>query len=188
MATCKYIFFILLTFFCINSSSVLAEFNKIKKVDITTMDFLLTRFDNFFIKNQHKILGNNPLAVRYESINYNVIYEVEKSIQIFLEAKMDRYRYKSKKYFPKLVDCNIIRNRIFFNKFGYSGITRKINYSLSESGMREVIKKTIYNLENLNEPLKNFLIDKTKINVEIIHPIKTKNISCSGNLTDIELR
>ena len=101
---------------------------------------------------------------------------------------MDRYRYKSKKYFPKLVDCNIVRNRIFFNKFGYTGITRKKNYSLSEIEMREVIKKTIYNLENLDESLKDFLIDKTKINVEIIHPIKIKSISCSGNLTDIELR
>ena len=188
MVICRYIIIILSIISYVYASSVFADFNKLQNIKITSMDFLLTKFDNFFIKNQHKILGNNPLAVRYESISYNVIYEVEKSIQIFLEAKMDRYRYKSKKYFPKLVDCKIVRNRIFFNKFGYTGITRKKNYSLSEIEMREVIKKTIYNLENLDESLKDFLIDKTKINVEIIHPIKIKSISCSGNLTDIELR
>ena len=62
------------------------------------MDFLLTKFDNFFIKNQHKILSNNPLLVRYESISYDVIYIEGKNIEIFLEAIMDRSRYKKKKY------------------------------------------------------------------------------------------
>ena len=101
---------------------------------------------------------------------------------------MDRYRYKKKKYFPKLVDCNIIRNRIFYNKIGYTGFTRKKNYSLSEEGMREILKIAIYNLENFDETTKDFLIEKTQIQVKVIHPIKIKNVSCSGNLTDIELR
>ena len=188
METCKYIFFIILSFFWINSLTALAEFKKLDSVNITAMDFLLTKFDNFFIKNQHKILGNNPLAVRFESINYDVIYEKEKNIQINLQAIMDTHRYKRKKYYPKLVDCNIIRNRIFFNKLGYTGFTRKKNYSLSEVEMREDLKRMIYNLENFDEKTKDFLIDKTIINIEVVHPRKIRNITCSGNITDIELR
>ena len=152
------------------------------------MDFLLTKFDNFFIKNQHKMLSNNPLLVRYESISYDVIYKEGKNIEIFLEAIMDRGRYKKKKYSPKKVDCNIIRNRIFYNMIGYTAFRRKINYALSESEMVEILKTAIYNLENLDDELKKFLIDKTKIKVKIIHPNRNRNYSCSGNIADFELR
>ena len=102
METCRYIFIITCFFYWTSSSAVLAEFKKLENVNITAMDFLLTKFDNFFIKNQHKILGNNPLTVTYESINYNVIYEKDKNIEIILEAVMDKRRYKKKKIFSKI--------------------------------------------------------------------------------------
>ena len=54
--------------------------------------------------------------------------------------------------------------------------------------MREILKKTIYNLENFDDELTNFLIDKTKIKVKIIHPNQNKNYSCFGNIADFELR
>ena len=54
--------------------------------------------------------------------------------------------------------------------------------------MREILKNSIYNLENLDDELTNFLIDKTKIKVKIIHPNQSKNYSCSGNIADFELR
>tara|TARA_B100001996_G_scaffold378539_1_gene362848 strand:+ start:233 stop:799 length:567 start_codon:yes stop_codon:yes gene_type:complete len=188
METCRYIFIITCFFYLINSSPILADFKKLENVNITAMDFLLTKFDNFFIKSQYKILRSNPLTVAYESINYNVIYEKDKNIQITLEAVMDKRRYERKKYFPKLVDCNIIRNKIFYNKLGYSGFLRKKNYSLSEVDMRETLKRIIYNLENFDEATKDFLIEKTIIKVEVIHPRKVRSISCSGNIADIELR
>ena len=87
-----------------------------------------------------------------------------------------------------MVDCNIVRNRIFFNKLGYTGFLRKKNYSLSEVDMRETLKRAIYNLENFDETTKDFLIEKTNIKVEVIHPRKVRNKSCSGKITDIELR
>ena len=188
MAICRYILITLSFIFWIFSTSVFADFEKLKKTEITTMDFLLTKFDNFFIKNQHKILDQNPLNVRYQGINYYVNYEKEKEIKVIIYAVMDKIRYKKKKYFPKLVDCNIIRNKIFYNQFGYSAFLRKKTYSLDEDLMREILKNTIYNLQGLNEELKDFLIDKTKISIEIIHPIQSKNRSCSGNISDFELR
>ena len=187
MAICRYIIIILSIISWIYSSSVLADFNKLKNINITSMDFLMMKFDNFFIKNQHKILGNNPLAIHYESVNYYVFYEEGKNIEIILEATMNKRRYKNKKYFPKLVDCNIVRNRIFYNKYGYTAFKRKKNYVLDEDIMRNVLKKTIYNIENLDDELADFLINKTKIKVEIIHPNRSKNRLCSGNITDLEL-
>ena len=188
MAICRYILITLSFIFWIFSTSVFADFEKLKKTEITTMDFLLTKFDNFFIKNQHKMLSNNPLLVRYESISYDVIYKEGKNIEIIIEAKMNQIRYKQKKYYPKLSDCNIVRNKIFYNKSGYTFFKRNISYALDEDMMREILKKKIYNLENLDDELKKFLIDKTKIKVKIIHPNRNRNYSCSGNIADLELR
>ena len=80
MVTCRYIVIILSIISAIYSSSVFADFNKLKNIKITSMDFLLTKFDNFFIKNQHKILRNNPLMIYYESLSYNVAYKEGKNI------------------------------------------------------------------------------------------------------------
>ena len=54
--------------------------------------------------------------------------------------------------------------------------------------MREILKNSIYNLQSLDDELKDFLIDKTKISIEIIHPIQSKNRLCSGKIIDFELR
>ncbi len=188
MVICRYILIVSFFIFWIFIKPTFADFNSLKNLEITSMDFLLTKFDNFLIKNQHKLLTNNPLRVRYQSINYNVIYNEGKNIKILIKATMDRNRYNKIKYFPKNVDCNIVRNIIFYDKMNYSAFRRKLNYALGEDEMREILKVRIYNLENLDEDLKNFLINNTKIDVTISNPILRKRISCSGNLTDLELR
>ena len=70
---------------------------------------------------------------------------------------MSIHRYtKVKKYIPKLTDCNIIRNRMIANKNGYSLITNKKNYSVSEEILFDEIKKNVFNLKNfINEISKN---------------------------------
>ena len=188
MAICKYIIIILSIIIYTYSSPVIADFNKLQNIKITSMDFLLSKFDNFFIKNQHKVLRNNPLMIYYESLNYSVSYKTGENIEVDIEAKMNQRRYKIKKYYPKLSDCNIVRNKIFYNKSGYTFYTTKRTYDLDEETMREILKKTIYNLENFDDELTNFLIDKTKIKVKIIHPNQNKNYSCFGNIADFELR
>ena len=143
MVICRSILIKLSIIFWVFSTSVFADFKKLEKIAITPIDFLLSKFDNFFIKNQHKILSNNLLIVRYESVSYDVVYKKEKNIEIFLTATMNQDRYKTKKYTPKKVDCNIIRNRIFYDRTGYSVFSRKLNYSLSESEMVEILKTLI---------------------------------------------
>tara|TARA_B100000470_G_C19744758_1_gene370912 strand:- start:211 stop:432 length:222 start_codon:yes stop_codon:yes gene_type:complete len=71
---------------------------------------------------------------------------------------------------------------------GYTAFRRKINYALSESEMVEILKTTIYNLENFDEELKSFLINKTKIMITIKNPVRKQTISCSGKLSDLELK
>ena len=188
MAICKYIIIILSIIIYTYAPATFADFNKLPNIKITSMDFLLTKFDNFFIKNQHKILRNNPLMIYYESLNYSVTYKKGENIEVAIEAKMNQKRYKRKKYFPKLPDCNIVRNKIFYNKSGYTFYKRNRTYDLDEEVMREILKKSIYNLENIDDELVSFLIDKTKIRVNIIHPNQNKNFSCSGNIADFELR
>ena len=188
MEICRFIIITLSIIIYTYSSSAFANFEKLQNTKITSMDFLLTRFDNFFIRNQHKILRNNPLMIYYESLNYSVTYKKGENIEIAIEAKMNQKRYKRKKYFPKLSDCNIVRNKIFYNKSGYTFYKRNRTYDLDEEVMREILKKSIYNLENFDDELTNFLIDKTKIKINIIHPNQNKNHSCSGNIADFELR
>ena len=97
MAICRYIIVILSIITCTYSSAVFADFNKLQDIKITSMDFLLTKFDNFFIKNQHKVLRGNPLMIYYESLNYSVTYQEGKNIKVTIEAKMNQRRYKKKK-------------------------------------------------------------------------------------------
>ena len=188
MVICRYILIASFFIFGFLIKPAFGDFNRLKNVEITSMDFLITKFDNFLIKNQRKMLINNPLRVRYQSIDYSVIYNEGKNIEILIKATMDRNRYKIKKYFPKNVDCNIVRNIIFYDKLNYSAFRRKLNYALSEDEMREILKVKIYNLENLDEDLKDFLINNTKIIVTIKNPIIKKGISCFGSLSDLELR
>ena len=82
MVICRYIIIILSLISYTYSSSVFADFNKLKNIKITSMDFLLNKFDNFFIKNQHKVLRGNPLMIYYESLNYSVTYQEGKNIKV----------------------------------------------------------------------------------------------------------
>ena len=80
-----------------------------------------------------------------------------------------------------------IRNKIVANKMGYSPITSKPNYSITEDVLFEYIKNNIFNIQNLNEDEIKGLIKKTTIKINIIHPISKFNINCSGKLSDAEL-
>tara|TARA_B100001540_G_scaffold29648_1_gene25572 strand:+ start:208 stop:777 length:570 start_codon:yes stop_codon:yes gene_type:complete len=189
MVICKYILFFFSIVFCTFSIPLNADFKKLDDVQISPIDFLMVKFDNFFIKNKNKIIDSNPFSVSYQEVNYYVVYEKNEHFQIFIEAVMDKHRYtKVKKYYPKNADCNVVRNRIFFNKFGYSIFRRKKNNALNEDMMREILIGNIFNLEYLNDDMKDFLIQNTKIKVQITHPEKGRFITCSGNIIDVELQ
>ena len=100
---------------------------------------------------------------------------------------MDQRRYKQKKYKPKLSDCNIVRNLIFFDMHGY-GFFQKRNKYLTIETMKEYFINNFLNNLYLDENEINELINNININVEIVSPIKGHNIFCSGNLIEDELK
>ena len=126
--------------------------------------------------------------VYYQTFNYEIKYFNEEKIDINIRMFMNRSRYTQKKYFPDVIDCNIVRNIIFYDKFGYSAIKRKRNQYVSVEDMNEVLKDNFFNLTNLDDESKDFLIDKTFIEILIIHPQQSKNSSCSGKISDLELK
>ena len=132
------------------------------------------KYEIFFLKNQSRVTSSKRagLMVRYQSINYDVNIDSENNTIIKINAIMDKNRYlKKKKYKPKITDCNIIRNKIVANKFGYNPFTLKPNYSITEEILLEKIKNNIFNFQNLNEDQIETLISKSTIKINIIHRI-----------------
>ena len=74
------------------------------------------------------------------------------------------------------------------NKNGYSLFTNKKNYSVSEEILFNTIKKNVYNLVNISEKNIKESINQTNIKINILHPISRFNISCSGKITQLELK
>ena len=100
---------------------------------------------------------------------------------------MDKERYRSKRYFPKLRDCNQVRNKIFMNKYGYSFLTQNYNNLVNEDSLANAINNKILNISVLSDEMKVNLLKKTKIKINIVHPRSEKNLSCSGDLLASEL-
>ena len=100
---------------------------------------------------------------------------------------MDKGRYKQKKYLPKNSDCNSLRNKWLTGLTGYSFFSHKRNYKVSEDDLEQVLKDEIYDIDELTDNEIRDLIEKTKIEIEILHPNKLNSISCAGKLTQITL-
>ena len=148
------------------------------------------KYEIFFLKNQPRVMSSKRagLMVRYQSINYDIKIDKENNTIITINAIMNKNRYlKKKKYKPKISDCNIIRNKIVADKFGYNPFTLKPNYSITEEILFDNIKNNIFNFQNLKQDQIATLINKSSIKINIIHPISKFNKSCSGNLSDAQL-
>ena len=52
---------------------------------------------------------------------------------------------------------------------------------------KQVLKDEIYDIDELTDKEVSDLIEKTKIEIEILHPNKLNSISCTGKLTQITL-
>ena len=131
--------------------------------------------------------GGGITGIAYQKIDYNFRFDSKNNFIISLDALMDRKRYKTKKYFPKIKDCTQIRNKLFTNKYGYSFFTQKLNNLVNEDLISDSINQNILNITNLNEGQKKKILNKTQIKISIIHPDNAKSISCLGKVTDVEL-
>ena len=111
----------------------------------------------------------------------------KEKITVNIYAIMDRNRYSKKNYKQKLSDCNQVRNLIFYQKHGYKFFTQKRDSALSQSVMEDIFKDIFFNNLSFNEKETEFLLNKMFVNVTIFHPIKKRELSCSGKVNDYEL-
>ena len=186
MEICKnfFKFFLVLCFVNPSFSSNIKNFN------VNFQDYLLVKYDLFFLKNVSKIVNNSSIKVMiyYQSLDYVVKIKDNQEVDVTVNAIMDTNRYKKKKYVPKISDCNVVRNQLVAGKYGYSLFTLKKNYSVTESLLREKIKDNVYNFSGINDKDTERLINSTNIYINIIHPQPVYNFTCSGKITQLELR
>ena len=184
----KIIYIGVISFILSLNNGVTKEINLTGKF-IPMKDFILLKFDLFLNNNLDNLTPGSGLThVAYQSIKYNVSIDNKNEIKININALMDKNRYKSKKYYPKLSDCNQIRNKIFLNKSGYSFFTQTLNNYVNEENLSVTINEKILNISSLDSRLKNQILEKTIINIKIFHPKSEKNITCSGKLVNTELK
>ena len=168
--------------------SVIASEKDLKNKFLPLRDFIVLKYDLFLQKNLKNLYkGGGFTGVAYQSLNYRINMNSNESILITLNATMDKKRYSSKKYYPKLKDCNQIRNKIFTNKYGYSLFSQKLNNLVNDELLSKTIDEKILNISSLSKELKKKIIENTNININIFHPNTSNNLNCSGKLIDAEL-
>ena len=84
-------------------------------------------------------------------------------------------------------DCNIIRNKIFVNKYGYGMLLS--NKPTSYFTKNYITNNAVFLLRNtsLNNEEKKEIIKKSIINIELDHPVGNQNIKCKGALNQVPL-
>ncbi len=154
METCKIKFsnfFLFLTIFIFFQTQTFASsFEKIEKSKVSILDLVIFKIETFMIKNKQRMFVQDPFKILYEEIGINVQYIDGEKIHISVLGVMDKIRYKkTKKYKPNIKDCNVLRNKIFYNKYGYSQIRRKKTLELDEHYMKEILKEYFFILNSL---------------------------------------
>ena len=126
--------------------------------------------------------------VQYSNIGIGVDFDNKREkISIKIYAVMDKNRYSKKKYKQKLSDCNQVRNLIFYKRQGYKFFTQKRDPALSQSAMEDIFKEVFFNNLSFDEKEIEFLLDNMFVDVTILHPVKKKELSCSGKVNAYEL-
>lgn len=176
----------LIIFFFLNTNSYASGIN-LNKDFIPLKDFIVLKFDLFFQKNIKNIYKSSGLMVAYQNIDQDTKIDNKNNITVVINAYMSKKRYTSKKYYPKISDCNQIRNKLYVNKFGYSFFKQQLNKSVNPSNLFNSISEDILNISNLSGDQKKKILDQTKIKIKIFHPKPEKSLSCGGNILDSEL-
>ena len=179
----------LLIFAVIKPADAELNFKSFETKKVSYMDFFLLKFESLLIRRS-QVLRKQLLATRvqYSNIGIQVDFDNKKEkISINIYAIMDRNRYSKKKYEQKLRDCNQVRNLIFYQRHGYKFFTQKRDPTFSQGVMEDIFKEVFFNNLSFNEEEMKFLLNKMFVNVTILHPIKKRELSCSGKVNDYEL-
>ena len=165
------------------------NFKSFETKKVSYLDFFLLKFENT-INKRSQILRRQLFATRvqYSNIDIEVDFDNKKEkITINIYVIMDKNRYSKKNYIQKLSDCNQVRNLIFYEKHGYKFLTQKRDSALSQGVMEDIFKDAFFNKLSFNEKEIKFLLNRMFVNVTIFHPLKKKELSCSGKVNDYEL-
>ena len=195
MAICKkkiiinIILSVLLIFTVINPGHTELNFKSFETKKVSYLDFFLLKFESTLNKRS-QVLRRQLFATRVQFSNISIQVDFDnkrEKITVNIYAIMDRNRYSKKNYKQKLSDCNQVRNLIFYQKHGYKFFTQKRDPVLSQGVMEDIFKDAFFNNLSFNEREIKFLLNKMFVNVTILHPIKKKELSCSGKVNDYEL-
>jgi hypothetical protein len=180
---------VLLILAVIKSGYAEINFKSFETKKVSYLDFFLLKFENTITKRS-RVLRRQLFATRvqYSNIGIQVDFDKKKEkITVNIYAIMDRNRYSKKNYKQKLSDCNQVRNLIFYQKHGYKFFTQKRDPALSQGVMEDIFKDAFFNNHSFNEREIKFLLNRMFVNVTIFHPLKKKELFCSGKVNDYEL-
>jgi len=190
MEICKKIFLAIFFLFIFQNGVAGVSFKDLKdNRKISYLDFVLLKIEQRLIQ-RHRLMGPQQIVsrVQYQNIITQVEFlEKDSKIMVSIIGVMDKRRYKKKKYKPKLTDCNILRNVLLYDKYGYNVFLGKRNKHLTEEDMRNLFEDRFLNNLSLSKEEKNFIINNTKVKSQIIDPVRGNDIFCSGAITkDLE--
>ncbi len=175
----------LVIFFFLKITNLEAQSQKFDNKFVSLKDFLILKFDLYFKENSHNLFrGGGITHVAYEKIDYEININEKEHFFISINAIMDKKRYLSKNYYPKLRDCVQVRNKLIENKFGYSFIKQRFNNLVNNETLFNSINQSILNISSLDDDLKKDIIDNIEVEINILHPKSDGNLSCKGKLID----
>ena len=90
----------------------------------------------------------------------------------------------SKKYKPKISDCNILRNLLLYGKYGYNLIFQKRNTFLTSTHMEEIFISRFLNNLSLSDKEKNHILNNTLARVQVIDTVRGNDIFCNGKIAE----
>ena len=179
----------LLIFAVIKPADAELNFKSFETKKVSYMDFFLLKFESLLIRRSQALRKQLfATRVQYSNIGIQVDFDNKKEkISVNIYAIMDKNRYRKKNYAQKLSDCNQVRNLIFYQKHGYKFFTQKRDPALSQGVMEDIFRDVFFNNLSFDEREIKFLLNKMFVNVTILHPVKKKELSCSGKINDYEL-
>ena len=161
----------------------------LKSTPVTKFDFLLKDYRDAISLQIAKYMNEvDNFRVRLDKMQMNFTFDEETQLFIIdLYARANQNRYSQKKIKINKRDCNIIRNKIFVNKYGYGMLftSKPTNYFTKSY----ITNNALFLLKNtsLNDEEKKEIIKKSIINIELDHPIGNQNIKCKGALNQVPL-
>ena len=180
---------LLISLFAFLTFNSFAQTSSLNGKFVPLKDFLVLKFDLFIKENIKNIFqGGGMTHIAYQKIKYDITINDKDEITILIDAIMNKKRYSTKRYYPKLKDCIQVRNKLITNKFGYSFLKQSFNNLVNTETLSSKISENILNISSLNQDLKRKIINETNININLLHPKSEKSISCDGKLTETLLR